>query len=291
MARFDSATPLSGFGSLFGGFPVAVALWATWICAAISPERPTRTLLQEIASLPLTPPVFAILLPSMNGKRILFLGLFCLGLAVSAAQGSLAWEKTTIELNPVLGAPNAVGVFKYENKGDTPVHFKGAPRTSCGCTVAALQKTQVAPGEKGEITATFNIGDRTGVQMKTITVETDDPQNPTTVLTLKANIAQLLELQPAFVFWQAGEEAKPKTILAKAGKGVTLKNVEVTSSSGDFTAKVEPGAAGQFKINVQPKDTAKPLNATLTVKPDAGSGPAKVYYAAARVMPPGTAKP
>lgn len=226
----------------------------------------------------------------MNAKRILSLSLVSLCLA-AAAQASLVWEKTTIELNPALGAPSAVGVFKYENKGDTPVHFKGAPRTSCGCTVAALQKNEVAPGEKGEIKATFNIGDRTGVQMKTITVETDDPQNPTTVLTLKATIAQLLELQPAFVFWQAGEEAKPKTILAKAGQGVTLKNVEVTSSSGDFTAKVEPGPAGQFKINVQPKDTAKPLNATLTVKPDAGSSSAKVYYASARVMPPGTAKP
>ena len=226
----------------------------------------------------------------MNAKRILFLSVVSLWIA-AAAQAALVWEKTTIELNPVLGAPNAVGVFKYENKGGTPIHFKSAPRTSCGCTVAALQKNEVAPGEKGEITATFNIGDRTGVQMKTITVETDDPQNPTTVLTLKANIAQLLELQPAFVFWQAGEEAKPKTILAKAGKGVTLKNLEVTSSSGDFTAKVEPGPAGQFKINVQPKDTAKALNATLTVKPDAGSGAAKVYYAQARVMPPGTAKP
>jgi hypothetical protein len=227
----------------------------------------------------------------MNRKSILFLSVCCLWIA-AAAHGSLAWEKTTIELNPTLGAPNAVGVFKYENKGDKPVHFKGAPRTSCGCTVAALQKNEVAPGEKGEITATFNIGDRTGVQMKTITVETNDPQNPTTVLTLKANIAQLLELQPAFVFWQAGEEAKPKTIMAKAGKGVTLKNVEVTSSSGDFTAKVERASGeGQFRINVQPKDTAKPLSATLTVKPDAGSGPAKVYYAAARVMPPGTARP
>jgi hypothetical protein len=226
----------------------------------------------------------------MNAKRILFLSVISFSIA-TAAQAALVWEKTTLELNPAVGAPNAVGVFKYENKGDTPVHFKGAPRTSCGCTVAALQKTEVAPGEKGEITATFNIGDRTGQQSKTITVETDDPQNPVTVLTLKANISQLLELEPRLVFWHAGEEAKPKTILAKAGKGVTLKNVDVTSSSGDFTAKVEPGPAGQFKINVQPKDTAKPLSAILTVKPDAGSGQAPVYRAQARVMPPGTAKP
>ena len=226
----------------------------------------------------------------MNAKRIFCLSVVTFWIA-AAAQASLVWEKTTLELNPAVGAPNAVGVFKYENKGDTPVHFKGAPRTSCGCTVAALQKNEVAPGEKGEITATFNIGDRVGQQSKTITVETDDPQNPVTVLTLKANISQLLELEPKLVFWNAGEEAKPKTILAKAGKGVTLKNVEVTSSSGDFSAKVEPGASGQFKINVHPKDTAKPLNAILTVKPDAGSGQTPVYRAQARVMPPGTAKP
>ena len=224
----------------------------------------------------------------MNGKRILFLGVFCLGIAATA-QAALVWEKTELELNPALNAPNAVGVFKYENKGDTPIHFK-AVRPSCGCTTAAMPKTDVAPGEKGEITATFNIGDRTGTQVKTITVDTDDPQHPQTVLTLKANIAQMLELQPAFVFWQSGEEAKPKTISAKAGKGVTINKIEVTSSSADVTAKVEPGpAAGEFKINVQPKDTAKALNATLTIKPE--GAPAKLYYASVRVMPPGTAKP
>lgn len=204
-------------------------------------------------------------------------------------QAALVWEKTELDLKPAAGAPTAVGVFKYENKGDTPVHFK-AVRPSCGCTTAALAKDDVAPGEKGEITATFNIGDRTGLQTKTITVETDDAQHPQTVLTLKATIAQLLELQPAIVLWQAGEAAQPKTIIAKAGNGVTIKNVEVTSSSADFTAKVEPGSgAGEFKITVQPKDTAKPLNATLTIKPDVT--PAKVYYASARVMPPGTAAP
>jgi hypothetical protein len=84
--------------------------------------------------------------------------------------------------------------------------------------------------------------------------------------------------------------ANPKTILAKAGKGVTIKKVDVTSSSGDFTAKVEPGSTeGEFKIQIQPKDTAKPLNASFTIKPDLT--PAKVFLASARVLPPGTAQP
>ena len=224
----------------------------------------------------------------MNGQRFLFSGALCFLLAASAS-AALVFEKTELDLHPDMGASKVDAVFKYENKGDAPVHIKSV-RPSCGCTTAALAKNDVAPGEKGEITATFNIGDRTGVQTKTVTVETDDPKTPQMVLTFKATIAQLLELQPTFVFWQANEAPQPKTIMVKTAKGATVKKIDVVSSSGDFTAKVEPGqAAGEFKIEVQPKDTAKPLNATLTIKPDAN--PAKVFYASARVTPPGTAKP
>lgn len=224
----------------------------------------------------------------MNGKRFLFLGLVSLALAATT-QAALVFEKTTIDLSPELGATSAVGVFKYENKGDTPVHIK-AVRPSCGCTTAALAKNDVAPGEKGEIKATFNVGTMTGIQTKTITVETDDPKTPQTVLTFKATIAQVLEVQPTFVFWQANEPAQPKTIIAKAAKSVTVKNIDVVSSSGDFTTKVENGSTpGEFRIQVQPKDTSKPVNANLTIKPDVT--PAKTYMASARVMPPGTAKP
>jgi hypothetical protein len=224
----------------------------------------------------------------MNGKRFLFSGALCL-LVAASAPAALVFEKTELDLHPDLGASKVDAVFKYENKGDAPVHIK-AVRPSCGCTTAALAKNDVAPGEKGAITATFNIGDRTGVQQKTVTVETDDPKSPQTILTFKATIAQLLELQPSFVFWQANEPAKPKTIMAKAAKTAAVKKVDVVSSSGDFTAKVEPGStADEFKIEVSPKDTAKPVAATLTIKPD--TSPAKIYYAQARVLPPGTAKP
>jgi hypothetical protein len=224
----------------------------------------------------------------MNGKRLLLSSALCF-LVAASTPAALVFEKTEVDLKPEMGAAKVDAVFKYENKGTTPIHIK-AVRPSCGCTTAALAKNDVAPGEKGEIIATFSIGDRTGVQVKTVTVETDDATAPQTVLTFKATIAQLLELQPTFVYWQANEPAQPKTIVAKAGKDTAVKKLEVTSSTGDFTAKVEAGSApGEFKIQVQPKDTAKPLNATLTIKPDVAS--AKPYYAAARVMPPGTAKP
>jgi hypothetical protein len=226
----------------------------------------------------------------MNGKRIFFLSVLCFSIA-AVARAELTWEKTELDLHPALGDAAAVGVFKYENKGDKPVHFKSV-RPSCGCTTAALPKNDVAPGEKGEITATFTIGDRTGLQVKTVTVDTDDAQKPVTVLTLKATIAQLLDLQPTLVFWQTGSDPTPKTITAKAAKGTTIKNLEVTSSSPDFTTKVEAGrGAGEFRIVVQPRDTSHPVNAVLTIKPDSSSGPAKVFTANAQVMQTTTAAP
>src|SRR5438045_9607167 len=103
-----------------------------------------------------------------------------------AARAELKWEQNVIDLHPALGDKTAVAHFKYQNTGTTPVHFKSV-KASCGCTTTQSQKEVVNPGEKGEIIATFNIGDRTGQQMKKVTVQTDDPDptEATTILTHK----------------------------------------------------------------------------------------------------------
>src|SRR5436853_472510 len=222
---------------------------------------------------------------SMNFLRLI--GIVALTALTQGARAELKWEQTSVDLQPKFDDKQAVAHFKYENVGKTPIHFKSV-HASCGCTTAQTQKEQVAPGQKGEITATFNIGGRTGTQVKTVTVRTDDP-NPahsTTVLTLKAVITPLLEIQPALVYWQNGEEPKPKIITAKANKDAAIKKLNVASSTPDFTAKVEPGSApNEFRISVQPHDTTKAVYATLTIKPDSPANTGNMFSAAARVMP------
>jgi hypothetical protein len=195
------------------------------------------------------------------------------------ARAGLKWEQQAIELHPATADKQAVGHFKYQNTGDKPVKFKSV-RTSCGCTAAQTQKEEVPPGEKGEITATFNIGDRTGTQVKTVTVETDDPANVTTVLTLKAVIPQQIEITPTFVFWGQGEEPKAKTIVVRAAKDFPVKHLKVTSSSPDFQTKVEETGNGQFKIDVKPQETNKQIASTLTIQPEDSQ---KIFYATARI--------
>ena len=227
-------------------------------------------------------------------KTHFFIGLFSLCLCASL-RAELKWDQTVLELHPGLGDKEAVGHFKYQNVGKTPVRFKSV-RTSCGCTAAQSQTEEVPPGDKGEITATFKIGDRTGTQIKTVTVETDDASHATTVLTLKSVLPEMLVLNPSFVFWTAGEEAKPKTIVAKAGKDFAAKNLTVTSSNPEFLIKVEPAdSTGQWKINVQPKQTARAMAAALTIRPDFPKDAPKMFYAnasvtGAPVMPPAAVK-
>jgi len=209
-------------------------------------------------------------------------GIFALIALAESAHAELKWEQTSVELHPALSDKQAVAHFKYENVGKTPVYFRSV-KASCGCTTAQTQKDEVPPGDKGEITATFNIGGRTGTQVKTVTVLTDDG---TTQLTLKAVIPQLLELQPMFVMWKSGEEPKAKFITAKVNKDAGVTKLDVVSSMPDFTTKVDPGSApNEFRISVQPKDTGKPAYSTLTIKPDSPAGAAGINIAA-RVMPP-----
>jgi hypothetical protein len=204
-----------------------------------------------------------------------------LGAAASHAQ--LKWEQTEVELRPTFSDATSVAHFKYENIGSTPVHFN-AVRTSCGCTAAKPAKEDVAPGEKGEITATFHIGDRIGIQQKTVTVETNDPKNPTTVLKLKAIIPALLEVQPPYVYWDGVEPLKPKSITVHAPKGSPVTKVTVTSSDPAIEAKIVPGSSPKdWTISVEPKDRAQLRAATLTIRPDYPEKAPKLYYASARV--------
>jgi hypothetical protein len=208
--------------------------------------------------------------------------VFTLSILLSiTARAELKWEQTQVELHPAVGDKEAIGHFKYQNSGDKPVHFKSV-HTSCGCTAAQSQKEEVPPGEKGEITATFKIGDRTGTQVKTVTVETDDPAQAVTVLTLKAVLPEMLEITPSFVYWQGGEAPKPKTVVVRPGKDFPVKELKVTSSNAEFSAKVErEKGTGEFKIDIAPTQTTRPAASTVVIQPD--NSP-RTFYVNARVM-------
>jgi len=211
-----------------------------------------------------------------------------------AARAELKWDQTTIEVRPAVGDKAAVAHFKYENVGKTPVHFKSV-KASCGCTTTQTQKEVVSPGEKGEIVATFNFGDRPpGPQVKTVSVQTDEPPpaQSSITLTLQTNIPSALEVKPQVVQWQSGEEPKPKKILVKAAKDFPAKELTIRSNSQNFESKVEPGkTSGEWTVEVTPKDTSHPMGTALQLVTDYPKESPKSFLVNVMVTAPPGAPP
>lgn len=60
--------------------------------------------------------------------------------------------------------------------------------SSCGCTAVTPEKTSIAQNESVPLKVEFNSAGKMGRQNKTITVITNDPKNPTTLLRISSNI-------------------------------------------------------------------------------------------------------
>lgn len=210
---------------------------------------------------------------------------------VAPARAALTWETTEADLHPSLSDKTAVAHFKYKNTGDKPVKITSV-HPSCGCTTAALAKDVVGPNESGEITATFNIGDRSGVQMKNITVRTDDEAMEPTILKLKATIPQLLQVAPTFIYWSANDVLSPKTITVNIGGDFPVTKLNVTSTDKSLATEIAPVPdAKAFRITVTPQEAGRPINAALKIEPDFPKDAPKTFYANVRVdsrakMPP-----
>ena len=200
-----------------------------------------------------------------------------------AAHGALVWESTSADLHPSLADKETVAHFKYKNTGDKPIKIVSV-HPSCGCTTAALAKDVVEPNESGEITATFHIGDRSGVQEKSIGVLTDDQPGQVTVLKLKATIPQLLQISPTFIFWSANDVLDAKTIVVTVGNDFPVTKLKVTATDKSIATQVKGGPGERdFRIIVTPTESGRPINAALKIEPDFPKEAPKSFYANLRV--------
>jgi hypothetical protein len=200
-----------------------------------------------------------------------------------AVHGALNWESTSADLHPALTDKETVAHFKYKNTGDKPIKIVSV-HPSCGCTTAALAKDVVEPNESGEITATFHIGDRNGVQEKSIAVVTDDQPGKVTVLRLKATIPQLLQISPTFIYWPANDVLEAKKIIVTVGADFPVTKLNVTATDKSIATQVKRGPGERdFSIVVTPTESGRPINAALKIEPDFPKEAPKAFYANVRV--------
>jgi len=193
----------------------------------------------------------------------------------------LDWETTQVTQKADPLAESVSATFRFKNIGDKVVTIKEV-KPSCGCTTAALAKMSYGPGESGEIVAKLDIGSRQGLQSKSIQVTSDGEDAPT-VLTMKTLIPKILEMQPAFVFWQKGEVPDTKTINLSVGVDA-LHIVKAESDNANVSVQldeVEPGK--RYRLTVFPASTDELLKVRITLVTDYPKDKPKTFYVFAHV--------
>jgi hypothetical protein len=198
-------------------------------------------------------------------------------LVISALNGSgLEWETKLISIVATPEQESAEGIFAFTNNSDQTVTIQSV-QSSCGCTVAELEKREYRPGESGEIKALFTFGTRTGAQRKSISVVTDAPDEEKISLLLEVSIPELIQIKPFFVFWRKGDALEPKTIELRMSDPDLIRPVSIEANNELFDAVLEStGDRGVFSAVITPRSTEISGNSHFLVTTDYPAGKPRV---------------
>ena len=96
----------------------------------------------------------------------------------------------------VYSGESVVHAFVVYNKGKAPLLIKRV-RSSCGCTTTSYDR-EIEPGGKGKITLKVNTRGMRSRVRKTARVETNDPENPSFVLSIGGEVKPIVRVEPSY---------------------------------------------------------------------------------------------
>lgn len=195
------------------------------------------------------------------------------GLAIllsTSAQAQLTFPETDAALALKAIEDTATAVFPFENGTSHEIKIEEV-KTSCGCLLAATDKTSYGPGEKGEVKATFKVGSATGQVQKYVNIATSTggTKHPTQRLTVRVEVPEVIKIEPAMLDWDAGSEPETKKFTYTVDMKDPVKIRSVKCSRDNFDFEVKPIEVGRkYEITLTPRTTESPLLGILTIETD-----------------------
>jgi hypothetical protein len=159
--------------------------------------------------------------------------------------------------------------FVVKNTGNGVLEIKDV-KTSCGCTVAALKKKSLNPGEETQVSATFKLQGKQGPQTKTITVTSNDPATAAYQLKIEGTALAAVAIEPKTLAFGMIEDDQPKTLTATitaTKPELSFKITGVESTSQDFEiAQKEVTAGKSYEVSATLKGGLKPGNYSTRIQ-------------------------
>lgn len=153
--------------------------------------------------------------------------------------------------------------------------------SSCGCTAAEPERKELKPGDNTTVTVEFNSTGRTGDQLKTISVLSNDSNNPLFQFTISGKVidAPKKELDGAKIKFEKSQHdfgiIKEGIVVdyvfkySNIGKA-NLEIKDIRTSCGCTAAEpskkiLKPGETGELKVSFDSKNRAGRTSRTITL--------------------------
>jgi len=198
--------------------------------------------------------------------------------AESSGYGQITWENRQIDVRPEIQDTNAVVVFKFSNVGRQPLTI-GSVKAACSCTAISEKKKIYAPGESGEIEIRYQIGNRVGLQQANVVVESDDPAQPVSQLTLRVFIPELVRISPSVVEWNLGDPPGSKRVTIQVVHNEPIHIIGVNSSNDQIFGTLHTVTAGrEYTLTMTPDNMREQAKATFRLESDYPKSKPHIFY-------------
>jgi Protein of unknown function (DUF1573) len=226
-------------------------------------------------------------------KKGIFAAAVCLGVVygltaveeapkdtkATSGKPKIKFDQTVYDFGKTSQVERVSGTFRFQNVGDGVLKV-GKPTASCGCTVAGVKPDVLQPGEKGELSFTLNLGRTRALLQKQITVDSNDPDSPKTLLTVKADYTPLYDVMPVSFFFNL-RKGETTNITAKVtrtdGKPFTVAKIKPTQTWIEAKAELEPNSTNQsvrITATLKPEGSPRYFSEFLNVFVDESEQPA-----------------
>ena len=165
---------------------------------------------------------------------------------------------TKLDFGTILRGDVVDRKVRVKNNGtDTLVLNRVVP--SCGCTGAVASGDHIPPGKSGMVEITFNSANFTGQVHKTVTIETNVPDSPRTVVEFTANIIDEITLTPAQCFFKDAQVGKTVSLtieiknMGKESFRLTEYRTKLEGFNVELpTGEIKPGETTHVVTNFTP---------------------------------------
>lgn len=213
----------------------------------------------------------ATLRPSGGARRALRGWLLALALGIPAASGAggvrvsgplVRVDPAVVDLGPLAQGELARIEATIHNDGTEPLRIHKID-SNCGCTVAQVPDSTLAPGESTVLRATLATRSFSGKVIKQVYVYTNDPASPQATLELRAFVRAPISLKPATV--RFGDvpigEARRATVTLKAAAADTLRILGLDFPEGILrcrSAASQEGDSTVYRLEIELRADAQP---------------------------------